>query len=459
MDLRQLDEHSAPIFSQLLSEIKPTDEEVKRTTENVNALIRIFKEVVPKNVELKIAGSIARGTNLRGDADIDLFMLFDKGTSKEKLVAQGIEYGKKVAKKENARFEIKYAEHPYLRLYLEEMGVKTDVVPALKIRSADEMVTMVDRTPLHTEFINSHLNAKQRDHVRLLKCLLKAHDIYGAEVKIAGFPGYLCELLIYHYDTLPKLLKNVASTRLPLILDPTNKVRIEDEKIAKRFNSRFIVIDPVDKERNVAAGVSIESLGRFVLAARRFTEKPDISLFRNYTRSSDRKYLTKFLKNSGLDIHLIVKNLPDKSEDTTWPQLRKIGDLIVDQARRFGFETTFVIPYIVGEKGVILIAAPKQSRKSRALKGPSIFMEKATAQFTDAHKNSLGFIVSDESIYALDTNPYEKLEDLLADVIKGRLVSARTDVDVKYARHFMNKVPKEIETATSIEISKKLRIP
>ena len=215
----------------------------------------------------------ARGTNLKGDSDVDIFVLFHKKTDPKELVRKGLTYGKKLASGKKDRYEIKYAEHPYIRLFLGELGIRIDLVPALKIDSIEEMGTTVDRTPLHADFINSNLNEKQRDDARVLKAMLKAHNIYGAEVKVGGFPGYLCEILVYQFGSLLRLLDNTALFSLPIMLDPRTKNRLSDHNLVKKFNSNFIVIDPVDSNRNVAAGVSPESLAKFVLIARQFVKE------------------------------------------------------------------------------------------------------------------------------------------------------------------------------------------
>jgi len=48
---------------------------------------------------------------------------------------------------------LKYAEHPYTRIHLNDVGINVDLVPAYKIANAEELGTTVDRSPLHTEFL------------------------------------------------------------------------------------------------------------------------------------------------------------------------------------------------------------------------------------------------------------------------------------------------------------------
>jgi tRNA nucleotidyltransferase (CCA-adding enzyme) len=455
---KYVEETAQRIFNRVLKEIKPSGAEVQDVTYRVNRLMRLMADIVPKDVELRVAGSIARGTNLKGDADIDIFMLFDKRYPKEKLVKLGLEYGKRATQRAKGSYEIKYAEHPYIRLYLESVGIKADIVPASRIANIEEMSTTVDRTPLHTEFINSNLSARQRDEVRLLKYMLKAHKIYGAEIKTGGFSGYLCELMIYHYGSLTKALEAASGFKLPLIIDPRFRKEITDEAMTKRFGSDFVVLDPVDKDRNVAAGVSHESLGRFVLVARQFVHKPSIDIFYRGGFSSIKvgSLLAGFLKESGLDTFLIASSIPDKSEDITFPQLRKVSRQIEDHIQKKGFTLYLSMQLIKGRKGILLFMAPEQKLVSRTLKGPDVFVAEASHKFIEKHSNSLGFYVADTTLYALEKSKYPTIDSVLRDL--PRTLQVHKDINIKNASITTNKIPKDIALEVYSELLKKLTI-
>ncbi len=446
------------IFDRVLKEIKPSKEEIQDTTYRVNKLMNLLGKIVPKSVEILVAGSIARGTNLKGDADIDIFMLFNKGIERDKLVKLGLEYGRAAARKAKGTYEMKYAEHPYIRLFIDEVGLKADIVPASKIDDPEHMTTAVDRTPLHTEFINSNFTNRQRDEVRLLKYLMKAHKIYGAEVKTGGFSGYMCELFIHHYGSLTKALEAISKFELPLIIDPRFKKEIKDAEMTKRFNSDFVVIDPVDKNRNAAAGVSHESLSRLVIVARQFSQKPEVDLFYGPGFSSLKVggLLSKFVKDSGLHTFIIESTLPDKSEDITFPQLRKISRQIEDYLQRKGFTIYLNIPLIKGRKAVMLLLAPEQNLASRLLKGPNVFVQNAANKFMDTHKDALGFTISDVTIFAIDKSVHPKIEDALRDMPK--IMKVHKDIDLRKAKIIVNKIPKELEFDVYAELLKKTTI-
>ena len=343
---------------------------------------------------------------------------------------------------------------------MDKLGIKADIVPAFKIDDIDDMGTAVDRSPLHAKFINKRLSERQRDEVRLLKYFLDRHNIYGAEIKTSGFSGYLCELLILQYGSFLGLLETVAHCGMPLMLNPKNKEEFKDPAAMKKFNSKFIVIDPVDKDRNVAAGTSMESMARFAVIAREFVEKPDLDYFynRGFSSLNIKKKVNALATKSGLDIFVLETKVPDKSEDVIWPQLRKVAEFIKGHAEKFGFRIYFAIPAVKGRKGIILFMTPKETLKTRLIKGPSALMCKAQKEFTTKHGKALGMTVIGEDVYALDFNKYPTFESLLADFAKGTILKRHKDITLTGSRLFYNKLPKEYAETLYSELIRVLSI-
>ncbi len=433
------------ILASALKEIKPTKEETEKETGQVDEIIRRLERVVPKNVEIRVVGSLVHGTNLRGTSDIDIFLLFDKKKSKKEITKEGLNYAKKIIGKDDD-YEIKYAEHPYLRAYLYSLGVEADIVPAYKIENIEEMATAVDRSPLHTEFVLSHLSDKEKDEVRLLKFFLKNHHLYGAEVYTGGFSGYLCELLIYEFGSFYNTLKFFAEAKLPIVIDPKSKQLNKNLELAKRFNSNFVVVDPVDSGRNVAAPVSMESLARFVLLARAFIEKPSKRLFfgKGFSHEEATAKLKSFMKSTGFHFFLMVTKLPEKSEDITWPQLRKTAEIISDFASIYGYEFEFAMPIVSEEKGLILFVSRLDRSKARILRGPSAFMKTASDIFLKKHKNAVANFLNGDILFSIEQNRFASAEELLRFVTRGGLKKRRKDIALKGAKLYVDKVPEDL---------------
>ncbi|WP_326480561.1 CCA tRNA nucleotidyltransferase [Methanococcus voltae] len=211
-------------MNEVLKDVKPCEDEIKELTifsKKVIDTINEMKEYPILNVVR--VGSTARGTNLKNDHDIDIFLKFDKNTAREDLKEIGLNFGMELVKKLNGKYWIKYAEHPYITAKIDKFSL--DIVPCYDIQWGEKLISSVDRTPLHNEFLlnaykryanynedlKNNTNGQITDDVIVLKRFLKGIGLYGSDLKTAGFSGYLCELLIYYYGGFINLL-NSAKT-------------------------------------------------------------------------------------------------------------------------------------------------------------------------------------------------------------------------------------------------------
>jgi len=146
-------------------------------------------------------------------------------------------------------YAISYAEHPYLTVRIE--GVEVDVVPAFRIPRGQRPITAVDRTPFHTEFVLAHTDERTRDEVRLLKQFMKGIGVYGAEIKVQGFSGYVAELLVIAHSSFEETLRAASSWRHPVVVDKLVKP-------LREFSEPLVIPDPTDPLRNAASAVHEE---------------------------------------------------------------------------------------------------------------------------------------------------------------------------------------------------------
>ncbi|MEM0201170.1 MAG: CCA tRNA nucleotidyltransferase [Candidatus Micrarchaeaceae archaeon] len=448
------------ILKKVLSEIKPTTQEHKETIAKINLLTSSLKKIVPKDIEITVTGSVSRGTNLKGNSDIDIFLLFKTGTTKEQLEKLGLRYGKSLINKKSDYYEVKYAEHPYVRVFLNSLDIKADIVPALKIQNAENLATSVDRTPLHTIFINEKLTEKQKDEVRLLKYFLKNHSIYGAETKTSGFSGYLCEILVYNFGTFLNVLKWGAEISMPVVIITGKNNDLSTKELINKFNSDFIIIDPIDKERNVAAVLSKESISRFILISRAFLEKPSLDYFYGlkYSDNDLNTYIKNFIKKTDLELYILIFKVPEKSEEIIWPQIKKSSTIIEQYLKKNEFDIYFSLQFISKNNGIILFAAPKQEKQSRVFKGPESTNRKAAKEFMLSHKTAAGFIFSDLRINAIDKVNYKNILDILNAIRENKQLFLHKDIDLSKATILKNKIPNKFSKDISYELIKKFYI-
>jgi tRNA nucleotidyltransferase (CCA-adding enzyme) len=380
------------IINEVLSKIKPTKEDEEKVLEKVNEVISRLKDF-----DVQIHGSFRKGTWLKGDADVDVFIFFPKNTGKEYLEKDAL----KILRERLSDFDITiaYAEHPYL--IVNNKGIEIDVVPGLKVESGDKAITAVDRTPFHTEFISSHLTESQKDDVRILKRFMKGIGVYGAEIKTQGFSGYVNELLIVKYGSFVNVIQNAKHWRVPVLIDI-----VEPQK---KFDAPVIIPDPVDPKRNAAAAVSLSSLAKFVIACNYFSKNPSISFFYPPESPSD------IIKG---DILITKIRVEERAvEDLLWGQIYKNIDKIRNELRIAGFNVIDIKAY--GNSETVTIAIQLESRKIGKYyvnHGPLFYMTSAVENFIKDNTNV--WIGEDGRLYSIkerkETNPEEIVKNSLS---------------------------------------------
>jgi len=298
--------------AEVLKSIKPTPAQDKKVGSVVSELTKKVIEESRKldaHIETMLVGSVAKGTHLK-DPDIDLFMLFPESTELLELKEKGLAIGRKIlGGKEH------YAQHPYVRGMFK--GFQVDLVPCFRIRDTRKKMSAVDRTPFHTEFVKKNLQKGGADEVRLLKRFMKGTECYGAEAKVQGFSGYLCELLIMRFGSFRGVLEAASQWKVGEVLSLPGYE-------GKEFSEPMTFIDPVDSSRNVASAVSAETLLRFMVASREYLRAPDRKFFFPAERvawdaDKVRQFAGKRLEN------LLSVSFPslDLIDDVVYPQLRK----------------------------------------------------------------------------------------------------------------------------------------
>jgi tRNA nucleotidyltransferase (CCA-adding enzyme) len=420
------------ILKEALKLAVPSDEEVRRAR---LAELELKKRLEPFNVEFLLVGSYARNTWIRGNLEIDVFVLFSPELSKKELEEKIIQLGKQVFEK----YELRYAEHPYV--HGEILGVDFDLVPCYKVESADRIISAVDRTPFHHEWLKERVKGKEND-IRLLKLFLKANEIYGAEYRVRGFSGYLCELLIVFYGSFIECLRNARSWTRRTVLDP--------KKGEVRNGEFFFVIDPVDDRRNVAANLSLDNLGKFVHLARLFFERPSLDFFIRKERKVPDNAIREAMGIRGTEIFALEFERPDIVEDNLYPQLERAGRKIYEMLRREGF-MPLRFTYFASEKCYLLFECQVKelSRIARRL-GP---------EFED-YENSKNFI-SKERIFepfleggrwwAFEFRKHTKPEEAVADFAISNYQALGKNVGLKIREGFRILKGEEILSAPILD--------
>ena len=270
------------VLKEVLVKVTPRREEYEKVWSLITRLCDKLKGVAEEHslkIDVEVEGSVAKDTWLAGNRDIDIFMLFPKSLPEDFIRKYGLLIAREAVKRVGGSYYETYAYHPYIKGLIE--GYEVDIVPAYRVEP-HEVLTPVDRTPYHTRYVISKLTQDMKNDVRLLKQFMKGIGVYGAEIKVGGFSGYLCELLVIHYGSFLNVLRNAMEWRpWRTVIDIEGYYSQQElRRLRKVFgNSPLIIIDPVDKTRNAAAAVSLQRLCEFKAAARMFLENPSIEFF------------------------------------------------------------------------------------------------------------------------------------------------------------------------------------
>jgi tRNA nucleotidyltransferase (CCA-adding enzyme) len=301
------------IRSLVLQKIEPSYEEEQNIKNFSESLLKKVNKVIKESgikAKAELHGSVAHGTWISESQDLDVFIVLQE--YKRELLTDVLNIIKKGIE---GNFTEAYAEHPYLQSLID--GFTVDFVPCFSTSTDKKILSSTDRTPLHTEYLNKNLNKEKKEEVRLLKQFIKGIRVYGAEIKVQGFSGYLCELLIIRYGAFWSLLKATKNwthgTTITLTTKPIEK-----------FHDPLVFIDPVDPKRNVASALSEENFWTFIYAAELFIEKPNISFFfPEKERVSSDELLKKInVRNTDM-VFLVIDETKNLVDDTLWGMLNK----------------------------------------------------------------------------------------------------------------------------------------
>jgi tRNA nucleotidyltransferase (CCA-adding enzyme) len=365
-------------------------------------LVKDELKKIPEVIDLEFGGSFAKGTWLSKNADVDIFIKFKKETSEEKFVEISRKIGFASMKKYNPY--VRYSEHPYVEAKIKD--TKINVVPCYDVKLGN-WKSAADRSPFHTTHMKKVLSPKMRNEVRLLKTFLQSVGIYGAEMAKQGFSGYVCEVLILNFSSFENVVKSIAKIK-------------ENQNIGKtstKFETPITIIDPIDSKRNLAAAISEENIGKFILNCRAFQIKPSLKYF---------KAKKSIVSKSNTENVLVVKfNFKIRSPDIIWGQIKRANNSLKTQLEIGGFKVLRSLSYTDEKKEaylLFLLESPIIPKKYSKI-GPEFFREDDCRSFISKNisKTELMWINSDRKIVSLEKRKNPEAVKFLSQFLKNNL--------------------------------------
>ena len=376
------------ICTKVLRKVTPSEKEKEEVLQfSKNLAKKLTKKLQSSAIRAKahVHGSVAKDTWLAGEKDIDMFVLLPKAYTKE-IFPKVLNVVKTLV---GEKWMEAYAEHPYIKAEVEEY--KIDFVPCFKIERAEEAISSVDRTPLHTSYIKRNLDQQAKNEVRLLKRFMRGVDTYGAEIKVGGFSGYLCELLILRYKSFVNVLEAFAQHKKRIVIDIEAYYKGRENELELLFKEPLVTVDPVDRGRNVASAVQPKKLYTFVAAARAFLKNPNTKFFYPpETGALPAKELKQKLAKRGSAIIFLTFEKVDAVPDILWGQLYKSKRSLHKLMQLNGFNVLRDLPWS-DEKTINMFIFELEQRFISLVKkhlGPPLEKKNECEKFLLKHINS-----------------------------------------------------------------------
>ena len=386
----------------MLKKVKPGPEDRSRLREVASTILsRIDTLAQERGLFLKamLVGSAARDTWLAGDHDLDIFL----GVPPEGDIAAALQLARLVS----PEHEEKYAEHAYVHAWID--GFDVDLVPCYLVDDPSQLKSAVDRTPFHTKYVSSRI-AGREDDVLLLKQFMKGVGVYGSELKVGGFSGYLTELLVLCYGSFAEVLRAASGWKAGAFLDLEGHGR-------KEHAEPLVVVDPVDPKRNVAAALTLDKMLLFASASRSYlwAPSPDFFFPERIAPLSDED-LQELISQRGSLLILVDFQAPPVVEDVLYPQLRKAEESAKALLERQGFRLLRSDVGDYRDRAVMLFEMEvwEQSRVSRRT-GPPVPEAEHLSRFLAAHdKPFSGPYIAGGRVTVEAPRKYTRAADLLA---------------------------------------------
>lgn len=389
----------------VLKKIKPgrkEEQEIQRIAK------RIIRSLKIKKTKVMLGGSLAKGTWLKGNHDIDIYVKFDQefyaGMDISKILQDHFPKGRVV-----------HGSRDYIQVEQKEYTI--ELIPIMDIRKVEDADNITDISPFHTKWVMKH--KKYRNDIRLAKAFAKANHLYGAESFIKGFSGYAIEVLTIHYKGFNNLLKNATKWHAREVIDTMRYHKGNVTLNEAKMHSPLILVDPVQATRNVTAVLSREKYDLFIKKAKEYRARPSEQFFVKEPFSLE----NIMQKKKGKLISLRVKPLEGK-RDVVGAKLLKSFEFLKKELEAHDFlvkdagwhwDDIALLWFIIDQKPL----SPKVKHD-----GPPLREKERLEHFKEKWKEHDVHVGKNGSYVILDRK-YKKPEELISDVVTNDFVASR----------------------------------
>ncbi|MBI2672214.1 CCA tRNA nucleotidyltransferase [Candidatus Woesearchaeota archaeon] len=386
----------------IISNIKPSKEE-KKLIENASAeVIKKLKKI--RYITPIIGGSISKDTYLKGTDEVDIFIKFNYKKYKNKTDKISEILYKDLKK----LFKVSVIHGSRDYFHVNYKGLTMEIVPIIGIKKPEQALNVTDLSPLHIKFVKKY--PKLKDDIRLLKAFCKANYLYGAESYISGFSGYAIEVLVIYYKSFKNVLKNSLKWKQKTVIDCKKELKNAlSELNSSKTVSPLIIIDPVDKTRNISASLSMENFNKFKDIAKKYLKNPSEKFFKKDISIPNDSFILKIIQLKG-------------KKDIVGSKIVKVIDYVKLNLNKEGFKVTSSGWFWENEATFWFKVKNKSLPKYLIHKGPPINLEKHAYQFKKKYSQ---VFVKNKFLYAKITRKITNVKKFVNKLLKDEYVKER----------------------------------
>ena len=391
------------VISEISKCVEPPKKIVRlreKTAKEICALIEKEIKKYPEIKGLELGGSFAKKTWLMQNSDIDIFIRFKKDVSEKEFEDISLSVGLGVLPVDSR--DVRYSQHPYVEGKIRDARV--NIVPCYDVKDK-EWKSAADRSPFHTRYMRKALTPKMRNEVRILKTFLQANKILGAEIAIQGFSGYVAEVLILRYKSFRNLIDSIAEMEENQVIGEATKT----------FDTPLVIMDPVDSNRNLAAAISTENIGKFILLCRAFRDKPSKEFFAEAKTGISERYWDNLL--------VVRFNFKENRPDIIWGQIKKVIGALSSQLESNGFTVLRRRPHVGQDRKVYLFFFLESIEISSiySQNGPEFFRHDDSKKFISKNlkDGEPMWIGKKQKITVLKKRQYVSAVEFMTDCLKN----------------------------------------
>jgi tRNA nucleotidyltransferase (CCA-adding enzyme) len=373
-------------YTAILENITPSTDESLEISQATQTVISSLLSSAKKNdvdVDIVSGGSTAKGTFLKGNHDIDIFVRFKLTNTN---ISNSLElFLDDFSKQEDVTVERIHGSRDYFNFIYNNFHF--EIIPVKYITSSQEAENVTDMSPLHSLWVQKHLTASLRKDILLAKQFCKSQGVYGAESYINGISGHVLDILLIYYGSFDAFIDAVSRWEEPVIIDPENKhtdvfISMNEAKL----KSPLVVVDPIDPMRNASAALSVEKFNQLIFCANEFLAQAsqDFFVIKPFSLSD----ISSSKKSNELFVAVQITPL-EGNRDIVGTKILKLFEYVQRELQDYGF-----ILYRCGwnfdyPSHLYFFLDEKPLEKTYIRKGPPIHSSEGVNKFKEKHGSAV----------------------------------------------------------------------